>query len=100
MLHPIPKPSSLVWSPEPLLGLKVANHLEGRSSHAGCLLASVGAAELTAATFQEITGKIAFQSRVDAGECVENPTGDAETFAIEPDSAGLIRRTHIGEPSE
>jgi hypothetical protein len=64
------------------------------------MLASVGPAELAAATFPEISGKIASQSWVDAGEGVEKPTGDAEIFAIEPDSAGLIRRTHIGEPSE
>ena len=69
MLHRIPILSSLVWSSEPLLGFKVANHLDGWSSHAGCLLASVGTAEL-AATSPEINGKIAFQSWVDAGEGV------------------------------
>ena len=59
MLHPIPKPSSLVRSSEPLLGFKVANHLDGGSSHASCLLAWAGTAELTAATFPEINGKSA-----------------------------------------
>ncbi len=99
MLSRIPKPSSPVWSSEPLLGFKLAN-LHSGGSHVGCLLASVGTAKLAAATSPEINGKIAFSSWVDAGEGVEKPTGDAEIFAIEPDSAGLIRRTHIGEPSE
>jgi hypothetical protein len=99
MLSRIPKPSSPVWSSEPLFGFKLAN-LHSGGSHVGCLLASVGTAELAAATSPEINGKIAFQSWVDAGEGVENPTGDAEIFATEPNSAGLIRRTHIGEPFE
>ena len=100
MLHHEPEPSSLVCSPKHLLGFKVANHPDGGSSHAGCLLASVGTAELRAATFPEINGKIFFQSWVAAGEGVDNPSPDVEIFAIEPDTAGLIRRTHIGEPSE
>jgi hypothetical protein len=98
MLPRIPKPSSPVWSSEPLLGFKLAN-LHSGGSHVGCLPASVGTAEL-AATSPEINGKIAFSSWIDAGEVVENPTGDAEIFAIEPDGAGPIRRTHIGESSE
>jgi hypothetical protein len=108
MLHRIPKPSSLVWSSEPLLGFTVAN-LHSSGSHVGCSLATVGPTELAGATFPEISGKIAFQSWVAAGEGVDNLTRDAEIFAIAPEGAGLIRRTYIGtriggtrigEPSE
>ncbi len=87
MLSRIPKPSSPVWSSEPLFGFRLAN-LHSGGSHVGCLLASVGTAELAAATSPEINGKIAFSSWIDAGEVVENPTADAEIFAIEPDGAG------------
>ena len=93
MLHHEPEPSSLGRSPELLLTIKMPNHLDGGSRHASCLLASVGTAQLTAATFPEINGKISSQSWVDAEEGVE-------IFAIEPDSAGLIRGTHKVEPSE
>ncbi len=83
MLHPIPKPSNLVWSSEPLLGFKVANHLDGGSSHASCLPASVGTAELAAATLPEINAKIAFQSWVDARE-------GARTLALTPRSSRSV----------
>ena len=99
MLSRIPKPTSPVWSSEPLLSKQPAWLLPPSRWLATLKPASVGTAEL-AATFPEINGKIAFQSWVDAGEGVENPTGDAEIFAIEPDGAGPIRRTHIGEPFE
>jgi hypothetical protein len=103
MLPRIPKPSSLVWSSEPLLGFKVAK-LHSGTSHVGCLLASVGTTEPAGATFPEISGKFAFQSGIAAGEGFDNLTRDAEIFAIAPEGAGLLRRTyvgtHIGEPSE
>ena len=103
MVRRIPKPSSLVWSSEPLLGFTVAN-LHSGGSHVGRSLATVGATELAGATFPEISGKIAFQSWVAAGEGVDYLTRDAEIFAIAPEGAGLIRRiyigTQIGEPSE
>ena len=103
MLHRIPKLSSLVWSSEPLLGFKVAK-LHSGASHVGCFLASVGTTEPAGATFPEISGKIAYQSGIAAGEGVDNLTRDAEIFAIAPEGAGLIRRTYVGtqieEPSE
>ena len=103
MLHRISKPSSLVWSSEPLLGFKVAK-LHSGASHVGCLLASVGTTEPAEATFPEISGKIAFQSWITTGEGVDNLTRDAEIFAIAPEGAELIRRTYVGtqiaEPSE
>ncbi len=103
MLHRVPKPSGVVRSSEPLLGFKAAN-LHSGASHIVCLLASVGTTEPAGATFPEISGKIALQSWVAAGEGVGNPTRDAEIFAIAPEGAGLIRRTYlgtqIGEPSE
>ncbi len=100
MLPRIPNPSCLVWCSEPLLGFKVANLLNGGGSHVGCLLASVGITKPMGATSPRINGKIASQSWPITGEGIDNPTGDVEIFAIDPDGVGLIRRTHIGEPSE
>ena len=100
MLQRMRKPSNLEWSSEPLLGFKVPNLHRGGSYVCCLLVTSVGTTKPAGAPFADIIGKIAFASWLDTGEGVENPTGDAEIFAIEPDSAGLIRRTHIGEPSE
>jgi hypothetical protein len=104
MLHRIPKPSSLGWSSGSLLGFKALNSLKGGGSHVGCLLASVGTTEPAGATFSDIKGKLAFQNWLNTGVGGENPTGDAETSAIDPDGTELIRRTHvgtqIGEPSD
>ncbi len=56
MLPCIPKPSSVVCCPEPLLGLKTAELLEGGGSYVGCLLGLVGTAKPAGATFQRIDG--------------------------------------------
>jgi hypothetical protein len=96
MSHRMPEPSSLGWSSGPLLGFKVANLHSGGGSHVGCLLASAGTLEPAGATFPETNGKIVFQSWVSAGEGVDNPSSDAQIFAIDPDGARPIRRTHLG----
>ena len=99
----VPKPSSLVWYSLPLLGFKTANLIDG-GSYVGCLPTLVETAKSAGANLPESNGKIPFQSRLATPDGVDNPTDDAEIFAIDPHGAELIRRTHIeiyaGEPSD
>lgn len=50
-------------------------------------------AEHAEAAFPGKTGKIVFTSYLSTGEGVDNPEGDSEIFAINPDGTGLIQVT-------
>ena len=60
MLPLIPRPSSLAWCPESLLGFKTANLPDG-GSYVGCLPTLIGTAKPARANSPEVNGKIAFQ---------------------------------------
>ncbi len=61
---------------------------------AGLLVALAGTAQQAGATFPGENGRIAFASNRTTGEGVDNPEGDHEIFAMEPDGTGLTQLTH------
>jgi hypothetical protein len=99
MLRVIPKSSSTVGCSTSSLGFKMDNLLN-RDSDVGCLPTLVGTAKPAEADFPGITDKTALQSRVATPEGVDNPTGDAESVAIDPNGAELNCGAHIVEPIE
>jgi hypothetical protein len=73
MLRRVPKPSSLVLSSELLLGFKVPDPHSGDGSHIGCLpVTSIWTPKPAGASFSDINGKFAVESRLDAGVGVDN----------------------------
>jgi hypothetical protein len=99
MLHRIPKPSSLGWTSEPLLDLKVVNFHRGGRIVVCVLVASVGTTKPAGAPFSGINGKIAFESWLDTGVGVEDPKTPPVTPRPPPPTPtvpSLIRRTQVG----